>query len=64
MSTTKTQAPTSPTTKAVREKHKEFLFPATIGKKEFHDHRQRSSAGARSSDQHHSAISGLFSHQP
>ncbi|HEY7114697.1 MAG TPA: aspartate aminotransferase family protein [Thermoanaerobaculia bacterium] len=30
MSTTKTQAPTSATTKAVREKHKEFLFPATI----------------------------------
>jgi 4-aminobutyrate aminotransferase-like enzyme len=30
MSTTKTQAPTSATTKAVREKHKEYLFPATI----------------------------------
>ena len=30
MSTTKTQAPTSAATKAVREKHKEFLFPATI----------------------------------
>jgi 4-aminobutyrate aminotransferase-like enzyme len=30
MSTTRTQAPTSPTTKAVREKHEEYLFPATI----------------------------------
>jgi 4-aminobutyrate aminotransferase-like enzyme len=30
MSTTKTQAPTSPTTRAVREKHKEYLFPAII----------------------------------
>ena len=30
MSTTKTQAPTSATSKAVREKHKEYLFPATI----------------------------------
>jgi 4-aminobutyrate aminotransferase-like enzyme len=30
MITTKTQAPTSPTTKAVREKHEEYLFPATI----------------------------------
>ena len=30
MSTTKTQAPTSPITKSVREKHKEFIFPATI----------------------------------
>jgi alanine-glyoxylate transaminase / (R)-3-amino-2-methylpropionate-pyruvate transaminase len=30
MSTTKTSAPTSPTTKTVREKHKEYLFPATI----------------------------------
>ena len=30
MSTTKTLAPTSPLTKSVREKHKEFLFPATI----------------------------------
>ncbi|HTO78112.1 MAG TPA: aspartate aminotransferase family protein [Thermoanaerobaculia bacterium] len=30
MSTTKTQAPTSATTRSVREKHKEYLFPATI----------------------------------
>ena len=30
MSTTKTQAPTSDLTRTVREKHKEFLFPATI----------------------------------
>ncbi len=30
MSTTKTEAPTSATTKSVREKHKKFLFPATI----------------------------------
>jgi 4-aminobutyrate aminotransferase-like enzyme len=30
MSTTKTQAPTSATTRAVRDKHKEYLFPATI----------------------------------
>ena len=30
MSTTKTQAPTSELTRSVREKHKEFLFPATI----------------------------------
>jgi 4-aminobutyrate aminotransferase-like enzyme len=30
MSTTKTQAPISPTTRAVREKHKEYLFPAII----------------------------------
>jgi 4-aminobutyrate aminotransferase-like enzyme len=30
MSTTKTLAPTSPVTKSTREKHKEFLFPATI----------------------------------
>jgi len=30
MSTTKTQAPTSATSKVVREKHKEYLFPATI----------------------------------
>src|SRR5262249_15486880 len=29
-STTKTSAPTSPTTKSVREKHKEYLFPAII----------------------------------
>ncbi|HLN57668.1 MAG TPA: aspartate aminotransferase family protein [Thermoanaerobaculia bacterium] len=30
MSTTKTLAPTSPVTKSIREKHKEYLFPATI----------------------------------
>jgi len=30
MSTTKAQAPTSPVTKSVREKHKEYLFPGTI----------------------------------
>jgi 4-aminobutyrate aminotransferase-like enzyme len=30
MSTTKTSAPTSPLTRSVREKHKEYLFPATI----------------------------------
>jgi alanine-glyoxylate transaminase/(R)-3-amino-2-methylpropionate-pyruvate transaminase len=30
MSTTKTLAPTSPTTKSVRDKHKEFIFPAMI----------------------------------
>jgi 4-aminobutyrate aminotransferase-like enzyme len=30
MSTTKTSAPTSDVTRTVREKHKEFLFPATI----------------------------------
>jgi 4-aminobutyrate aminotransferase-like enzyme len=30
MSTMKTMAPTSPITKSTREKHKEFLFPATI----------------------------------
>ncbi|HXM75984.1 MAG TPA: aminotransferase class III-fold pyridoxal phosphate-dependent enzyme, partial [Thermoanaerobaculia bacterium] len=30
MSTTKTQAPTSELTRSVREKHKEFLFPATL----------------------------------
>src|SRR6266540_3905517 len=30
MSTTKTLAPTSPVTRSTREKHKEFLFPATI----------------------------------
>ena len=30
MSTTKTEAPTSATTKAIREKHKEYLFPATL----------------------------------
>jgi alanine-glyoxylate transaminase/(R)-3-amino-2-methylpropionate-pyruvate transaminase len=30
MSTTKTQAPTSDLTRSVREKHREFLFPATI----------------------------------
>ncbi|MGH9367444.1 MAG: aspartate aminotransferase family protein [Thermoanaerobaculia bacterium] len=30
MSTTKTQAPASATSRAVREKHREFLFPATI----------------------------------
>ena len=30
MSTTKTVAPTSPLTKTVRDKHKEYLFPATI----------------------------------
>src|SRR5215472_10839357 len=30
MSTTKTDAPTSPLTKSVRQKHKEFLFPATL----------------------------------
>jgi alanine-glyoxylate transaminase/(R)-3-amino-2-methylpropionate-pyruvate transaminase len=30
MSTTKTDAPTSALTKSVREKHKEYLFPATI----------------------------------
>ncbi len=30
MSTTKSQAPTSPLTRSIREKHKEFLFPATI----------------------------------
>src|SRR5712691_4532775 len=30
MSTTKTLAPTSPLTKSVREKHKQYLFPATI----------------------------------
>jgi alanine-glyoxylate transaminase/(R)-3-amino-2-methylpropionate-pyruvate transaminase len=30
MSTTKTLSPTSPLTKSVREKHKEYLFPATI----------------------------------
>ena len=30
MSTTKTLAPASPLTKSVREKHKEYLFPATI----------------------------------
>ena len=30
MSTTKTLAPTSPVTKSTREKHKEYLFPATI----------------------------------
>ena len=30
MSTTKTLAPTSPLTKSTREKHKEYLFPATI----------------------------------
>ncbi|MEO8431868.1 MAG: aspartate aminotransferase family protein [Acidobacteriota bacterium] len=30
MSTTKTQAPTSELTRTVREKHREFLFPATI----------------------------------
>ena len=30
MSTTKTLAPTSPVTKSVRDKHKEFIFPAMI----------------------------------
>jgi 4-aminobutyrate aminotransferase-like enzyme len=30
MSTTKTEAPTSALTKSVREKHKKYLFPATI----------------------------------
>jgi alanine-glyoxylate transaminase/(R)-3-amino-2-methylpropionate-pyruvate transaminase len=30
MSTTKTEAPTSAITKAVREKHKKYMFPATI----------------------------------
>ena len=30
MSTTKTKAETSPTTRDVRQKHKEFLFPATL----------------------------------
>ena len=30
MSTTKTDAPTSPVTKSVRQKHKDFLFPATL----------------------------------
>ncbi len=30
MSTTKIQAPTSPASQTVRQKHKEFLFPATI----------------------------------
>ena len=30
MSTTKTEMPTSPLTKSVRQKHKEYLFPATI----------------------------------
>ena len=30
MSTTKTQAPTSPLTRSIREKHEEYLFPATI----------------------------------
>ena len=30
MSTTKTEAPTSQVTKTVREKHKEYLFPATL----------------------------------
>jgi alanine-glyoxylate transaminase/(R)-3-amino-2-methylpropionate-pyruvate transaminase len=30
MSTTKTLAPTSPMTKSVRDKHKEFIFPAMI----------------------------------
>jgi 4-aminobutyrate aminotransferase-like enzyme len=30
MSTIKTLAPTSPTTKSVRDKHKEFIFPAMI----------------------------------
>ena len=30
MSTTKTLAPLSPITKSTREKHKEYLFPATL----------------------------------
>ena len=30
MSTTRTKAPTSPITKEARQKHKEFLFPATL----------------------------------
>src|ERR1700737_5228349 len=30
MSTTKSHAPTTPLTREVRQKHKEFLFPATI----------------------------------
>ena len=30
MSTTKTSAPVSPLSKSVREKHREYLFPATI----------------------------------
>jgi len=30
MSTTKTEAPTSPLTKSVRARHKEYLFPATL----------------------------------
>src|SRR6266508_4463151 len=30
MNSTKTAAPTSTVTKSVRDKHKEFLFPATI----------------------------------